>query len=298
MRKMRNPIENANDEVMEWNESTGEVPAEIWEMVEENDGCLDGCDETASVSQPSGDREPVTCHKLTQTELRREEVGVQTENANTFEYIDTADFPPLGPCKRETLDAHSISQFQGSEIFSEADQNGYLPQDPAAGQTGEELAEPIFHDCVEEWEMNFEMLMLETDNDDETFNSNEYNTDDNLKINMNDPRDYPHGDLYVPEKGVYNKLQDAQTMEEPSADCTWLLFHRGASDIARRFYRLSDPIGVDDIFKENILDSEMIDALLSTHPSSIGSSFFEMDGQIVFSVIVRASIVRRDSFGQ
>ena len=70
--------ENANDEVMEWNKSTGEVPAEIWEMVEENDGCLDGCDETASVSQPSGDREPVTCHKLTQTELRREEVGVQT----------------------------------------------------------------------------------------------------------------------------------------------------------------------------------------------------------------------------
>ena len=93
--------ENANDEVMEWNESTGEIPTEIWEMVEEDDGCLDGCDEIASVSQPSGDREAVICHKLTQTELRREEVGVQTESANTFEYIDTADFPHWGPAREK-----------------------------------------------------------------------------------------------------------------------------------------------------------------------------------------------------
>ena len=79
------------------------------------------------------------------------------------------------------------------------------------------------------------MLMLETDNDDESSNSNEHNTDESLEISMNDSR-------------------EGQSMEEPSADCTWLLFHRGASDIARRFYRLSDPIGVDDIFKENILE--------------------------------------------
>ena len=98
------------------------------------------------------------------------------------------------------------------------------------------------------------MPMRETDNDDETFNINDYNTDESLKISMKDPRDYPHGDLYLPEKEAYNKLQEVQSMEEPSADCTWLLFHRGASDIARRFYRLSDPIGVDDIFKENVLE--------------------------------------------
>ena len=41
---------------------------------------------------------------------------------------------------------------------------------------------------------------------------------------------------------------------EASAGCTRLLFHREANDIARRFYRLSDPIGVDDIFEENVLE--------------------------------------------
>ena len=71
---------------------------------------------------------------------------------------------------------------------------------------------------------------------------------------MRDPRNYPHGNLYVLEGKAYDEVHVAQSMEEPSADCTWLLFHRGASDIARRFYRLSDPIGVDDIFKENILE--------------------------------------------
>ena len=136
--------ENVNDEVMEWNESTGEIPAEIWEVVEEDDrdrygdcGRLDESDKITSVSQPSGDREPAICHKLAQTELRREEVGVQTESANTFEYIDTADFPPLGPCKSETLDAHSITHFRSFRVLSEADQTGYLPHDLAAGRTGD-----------------------------------------------------------------------------------------------------------------------------------------------------------------
>ena len=55
-------------------------------------------------------------------------------------------------------------------------------------------------------------------------------------------------------KSSITDSREAQSREEPSADCTWLLFHRGASDIARCFYRLSDPIGVDDIFKENVLE--------------------------------------------
>ena len=36
-------------------------------------------------------------------------------------------------------------------------------------------------------------------------------------------------------------------------------FHREAGDIARRFYRLSDPIGVDDFFEENVLELPGID---------------------------------------
>ena len=39
----------------------------------------------------------------------------------------------------------------------------------------------------------------------------------------------------------------------PDAGRVDMLFHRAASDIARRFYSLSDLIGVDDLFMEHAL---------------------------------------------
>ena len=102
-----------------------------------------------------------------QTELRREEVGVQTEKFAEFE--------------------HNI-----------------------VGAEDVDALEPIFHDCLEEWEIKFETLMLcdsleayeklmhEIENDDDVHSEcDEYNTDESLRSSMRDPRNYPHSFLCV-----------------------------------------------------------------------------------------------------
>ena len=171
--------EDVNEEVIEWSDDIDKTPAVIWEKVEDDDDAvrkptIDAFGVRGEVTFPADEALSAETPKVlskdcwVQTELKREEVGVQTEKST--EYVD-------------------------------------------------EL-EPIFHDCLEEWEIKFETmivcdsleayeeLMYGIEND-------EYNTDENLISSMRDPRNYPDGNLCVLEGEAYDEVHVAQSMEEP-----------------------------------------------------------------------------------
>ena len=51
--------------------------------------------------------------------IRRDDAAAEIPGCNNAT-TDTADFPPLRPCQRQTLEAHSISQFQCPRVTLEA----------------------------------------------------------------------------------------------------------------------------------------------------------------------------------
>ena len=159
--------ENLNDEVVEWTEYVGRTHAEIWEKVEDDEvmhqPTIDAFGVRGEMTFPADEASSAETPKVlskdcwVQTELRREEVGVQTEAV-----------------------------------------------DP----------EPIFYDCMEEWEVlmlcdsleEYEKLMHEIETE-------EYNTDENLDESMRDSRNYPDGNLCVLEGEAYDEVNVAQSCE-------------------------------------------------------------------------------------
>ena len=200
--------ENVNEEVMEWNEDIDKTSAEIWERVEDDDDVaridiirsehaqnfmkptIDAFGVRGEVTFPADEALFAETPKVpskdcwVQTELRREEVGVQTEKSVEFE--------------------HRISDADDVDVL-----------------------ETIFHDCLEEWEIKFETMMLcdsleayeklmhEIENDDVAYSEcDEYNTDENLRRSMRDPRNYPDGSLCVLEGEAYDVVNVAQSCGE------------------------------------------------------------------------------------
>ena len=160
--------EDVDEEVIEWSDDIDKTPAVIWEKVEDDDDAvrkptIDAFGVRGEVTFPADEALSAETPKVlskdcwVQTELRREEVGVQTEAV-----------------------------------------------DP----------EPIFYDCMEEWEVlmlcdsleEYEKLMHEIETE-------EYNTDENLNESMRDSRNYPDGNLCVLEGEAYDEVNVAQSCE-------------------------------------------------------------------------------------